>query len=103
MISGLENNYYTSQWVLVFAFSDLATNKGGIAVYIPSSGIAMQLSTAIDYSSYATGHIMRFGSRSSNPKMVLGYLRHVHIYIDSFFDPTGDISSLLSGRLSPNS
>ena len=74
---------------MALAFSDEATNRGGVAVYLPYTGLAMKEGTAFDLSGFTAGqHYLRFGSQGIGNHMSVGYLSHVHIFVNAFIDPT---------------
>lgn len=82
---------------MALAFSDGAANRGGVAVYLPYTGLIIKEGTAFDLSGFTAGqHYLRFGSQDNGSHMSVGYLSHVHIFVDSFIDPTQDLLPLLS-------
>ena len=64
-MTGLENIFSKNTWVMAFAFSDQASNRGGVALFIPSSELVKEEGTAIDLSGFTTpgSHYLRFGSQ----------------------------------------
>ena len=86
---------------MAFAFSDQVSNRGGITLFIPESGIHSNEGVAIDLSGFAAAgtHYFRFGSQNSVSPRPISYLAHAQIYLNSFIDPGKSITSPLLSKL----
>lgn len=80
-----------------FCFSDQASNRGGIATFLPGTGLLSQEGTAIDLSAFTTSsYYFRFGTKDNfSFHEAITYLKHIWIYTTSFLDPTQSITPVL--------
>ena len=77
-----ERYYARNRWCLFFVYSDASLDQAGLAVYVPDSGLVQtSVSSAIDLSAYSSGHLMKFGTRtSSSAPMPVTFIRAAQIY-----------------------